>query len=748
MQDFIKYLNPVHKQIDAISDFSSINPTDPLQIEEYPHLQKTLSLIIEDVRKGIDQMSNLQEQIEHFIWLIDTETGDDKTDAISTYNKLLKEMENLIERINRSLDTLDNPYFGKVIFDRRADLNIPARELIVYIGKFAYFDKNDNTTLISDWRAPISNLYYNYEGPTEEAFFDSPVGKQTGDLKQKRQLSISTGRINQVYEVKTGNAAADEFLLSQLNKRLGKKLSEIVSTIQAQQNQIIRDDINQPILIQGVAGSGKTTIILHRLAYLFYTYKEEIRPERSLVIAPNKVFLDYVSDVLPSLGVSGINQDTYLFWARKILDFTNKHVMDYERSNAVMKFKGSYKLLLLLKRYLEDFEEELLENIPTSVGYDINQRFLEMKISHKDLSIKELLDLSTQAVFATRRFENPDILGNALGRADTEEKRIRQIKQYIENSLDPYKIYINFIRQLPKMDSHDIVDDPSILLNTVKESLDIFKKPPSLKGYSINDLAPLLEIQKYLYGTSTDQYDYIIVDEAQDLSPFQLISLSRYSKNNNITFAGDVAQAIMPPYHITDWADFIPYLSNELNTEISTHDLNRSYRSTHEIIEFANNIIKRSFPTSYKLPEAVLRHGSDVGLYKYDCDIFDKKYLKGSLLNLIKKEIKNETPTIAIITKNEKDADKLLEIIKLWNLDLPVFSYSEENFHTGIQILPVKYAKGLEFDTVIVFGVDGERYNEIDDSRLLYVAMTRALHQLNIFYSGDNRSPLLPDTIQ
>lgn len=748
MQDFKQYLNPVYKQLSIIEDFSELNITDTLHQEEYPHLQRNVALIAEDIKNGLQQMDFLEEQIEHFIWVIDNETGDDKSDAIGEYNKLMKEMRDLIDRMNRSLDTLDNPYFGKIIFDRKAALNVPQKDMTIYIGKFAYFDKDTNKMMISDWRAPVSNLYYNYEGPTPNASYASPAGEIKGEIKQKRQLSISNGRINAVYEVKTGNAAADAFLLSQLNKRLGKKLTEIVSTIQTQQNEIIRDDVEKPILIQGVAGSGKTTIILHRLAYLFYTYKETIKPEKSLVIAPNKVFLDYVSDVLPSLGVSGINQDTYLFWARRLLGFTEKHVLENEASEDVMKFKGSVKFLKVIEHMLDDFEISLFAKMPTSAAYDIQNRYDELKTTHPDLSLKEQLDLAIEAVFAQRRFENPNFLGTSLGRNEAEEKRKREIKDYVNNNLDPYKIYIRFIREIPKR--HDILEtingniSHKFLLKVTKESLTVFSKANSFKGYSDNDLAPLLKIHMRFFGTSQEKYDYIIVDEAQDLSPFQLITLSQFAKNNSITYAGDVAQAIVPPYHITDWDDLVPHLEEQVGQKVKTHILNRSYRSTHEIIEFANKTISKNFPSSYTLPEAVLRHGDEVNVHGYTGEFFTKSALDTLLKPSLTNEIEKETPTIALITKDSDDADKLYDIVKEWDLDSNIYTYKEENFHAGIQILPVKFAKGLEFDCVMVMALDNERYQKQDDARLLYVAMTRALHKLSVFTSEDNRSRLLP----
>ena len=258
MQDFKNFLNPIYLQIDAIEDFSSVTPKDDLEKKEFNYHERTTKLIIVDIRNGLVRMDKLNEQLEHFIWIIDNETGDDKSDAINEYNKLLVMMEDLVNWINRDLETLDETYFGKIIFDRKESDRFPARDIPVYIGKFAYFDKKTSSPLISDWRAPISNLYYKYSGPIKDVSFISPAGTQTGDVTQKRQFEIGSGRITNIFDIQSGNTATDQFLLNQLNERVGKKLKEIVSTIQAQQNEIIRDEIDIPMLIQGVAGSGKT----------------------------------------------------------------------------------------------------------------------------------------------------------------------------------------------------------------------------------------------------------------------------------------------------------------------------------------------------------------------------------------------------------------------------------------------------------------------------------------------------------
>ncbi|MFA5623027.1 MAG: UvrD-helicase domain-containing protein, partial [Candidatus Dojkabacteria bacterium] len=336
MQTFEKELNPIYTRVDEINDFKSVIPKTDNEREEYPHLKKITDINAQTSKRMIKRLEDLEIELEEQVQIIARETDlDARADAAGVYNKILRSIEECIERINRELIKLDTPYFGKIVFQTQLRGN--ERDLPIYIGKFALMDRDTYRPLISDWRAPIANLYYENSGPANNLQYDSPTGIREGNLIQKRQFSISEARIKHIYDAKSGNIAADEFLLAQLNERLGQKLQDIVSTIQAQQNEIIREEINKPVVIQGVAGSGKTTILLHRLAYLFYAYKAHIRPSKSLIIGPNKMFLDYITDVLPSLGIENVLANTYIFWAKSVLGWDNTYILHPSKEDLKIK---------------------------------------------------------------------------------------------------------------------------------------------------------------------------------------------------------------------------------------------------------------------------------------------------------------------------------------------------------------------------------------------------------------------------
>ena len=736
MQDFKQYLNPLYKDLEGIVDFSNVN-TDTIsqtEREEYPHLEKVTITIAETVKWHLRKLKDLEIELEKQIERIDRESGmDDRMEAVGVYNKILRNIQDKVNEMNRELVFIDSPYFGKITFSpTKSSLR---KEINTYIGKFGLIDEESKIPLVTDWRAPIANIYYENSGPTDGVSFESPLGKQEGDLKQKRQFQISKARINHIYDAKSGNAAADEFLLAQLNEKLGKKLTDIVSTIQAQQNNIIREEINKPVVIQGVAGSGKTTIILHRLAYLFYVHKKDIEARKSLIIAPNTMFLDYISDVLPNLGITGVQTQTYLFWAKSVMGWDDSYIVSpLEEDLKIKEFKGSKEFITILDTYFEEFERNLFKDIPYSRREDIKERYYHLKKTSKQISFLERLDLSLDYAFAQRDFDEKRIGLMDSSQRFREEKR-KAISKYFRKNSNTFNIYRNLFKS-------DLVSK-----EVSKYTLKGLKKDGRLHLFRMEDLAPILYLYFKLYGTKEFNHDYIVVDEAQDLSLIQIYTLSQVAKNNNITLAGDLAQSIIPPFYIKDWDMVLDIFKENGIKDFSYHQLNRCYRTTVEIINFANEIFKKRFPKSYKLPEAVLRHGDDVLKLETEDDISKGNIndLK-SIADILNSHFAKGAATCAIVCRDRKHAEDIVKVFKenskLFNRE--VVSFEEVDYKTGIQILPIEKAKGLEFDTVVLIDINTDRYPDTElDTRLLYVGITRALHHLVITKSRSQNISLL-----
>ena len=731
MRTFEKELNPLHSRVPELSDFSNVTPQTQTEKEEYPHLQKVTQLTKTVVQRQIKILKDLEVDLEDQIKVIALETGDDKASAVSIYNKILKEIQKTVVRINKELITFDTPYFGKILF--KTKVSRQEKDLPVYIGKFAMVDPETYLPLISDWRAPIANLYYENSGPKENVQYTSPIGVRRGDLLQKRQFDISEARIRNIYDAKTGNVAADEFLLSQLNQRLGQKLKDIVATIQSQQNDIIREEINKPVIIQGVAGSGKTTILLHRLAYLFFAHKESITPERTLVIAPNKMFLDYISDVLPSLGIQGVETNTYMFWAKNILGWDEKYVLYHKEENLEYKeYKGSLEFIKVIDRYFEDFEEELLDNIPYSRKDLIRNRYYELKTTYPYITMIERLELATEFALAQKQFRN-QTAGYFMDSYEKDLEKRKEIKKYFVNKSKIVDIY----RQLFTKDY--------LGKNISKYTLEGINRSSKNKTFRMEDLAPITYLHLKIHGSKEHEKEYVVADEAQDLSLVQILTLLQIAKNRNITIAGDLAQSIIPPFYIKDWNQAIKLFDKWNIQNYSYHQLNRCYRTTVEIIEFANKIFKNRFPESYKLPEAVLRHGEPIRRIKCKPILEMEDRELDDLMKEIKSQFEKGSVTCALICRNKEHARVIHQRIEKYQtfLERDIVDYSRSDYKTGLLILPVEDAKGLEFDTVIIVDINDVNYPEAElSTRLMYVAITRALHRL-ILLENSNSSPLL-----
>jgi DNA helicase-2/ATP-dependent DNA helicase PcrA len=735
MQSFKKYLNPLYKDLDTVSSFADLEELSELEEEEYVNLKKVTSIKVKDIRELIPRLERLEEELEQQIFLIQTESDiDERKEAKGVYNQILRKIEELVDRINNELISLDSPYFGKIVFtpyDSKTE-----KAISLYIGKFALVDKHTYQPLITDWRSPISNLYYQNSGPTNNVSFETPIGIRAGDLNQKRQFQISRARIKGIYDAKSGNVAADEFLLSQLTERLGKKLQDIVSTIQQQQNTIIRDGLRKPILMQGVAGSGKTTILLHRLAYLFYTYKKEISPHNSLIIAPNQMFIDYVSDVLPNLGVEKVDTETYLFWGKKVLDWNNTYTISPEKEDLDIKeYKGSLKFIDVLDRYFERFEKELLENIPYSRQDIIERRYYELKEEFPDIDMKERLELATDYAFAQKQFRQGNT-GFYDATHDTDVTFRKNIYNYFRKNCSIYSLYKNLFKT-------DLVSS-----DTAKYTLQGLTQDGRVRHYRMEDLGPMVYLHLKIEGTKQYEKDYVMVDEAQDVSFVQLATLLRIAKNGNITITGDLAQSIIPPFYIKDWDDVFKLVKRITKKDTEYYQLQRCYRTTVEIVNFANNIFKGRFPKSYKLPEAVLRHGDEVKVLEYGDSISNLKNRDiQELVKIMAEQFEKGSVTCALLCRDRNHASSLYNIFKEYEgvIGREVISYDENNYHSGLLVLPIENAKGLEFDSVIFADLNSEYYKDAElDIRLLYVGITRALHRVFVVTKkGDSISKLI-----
>lgn len=687
-----------------------------------------MSNIFEDeLQKMKDTLHTMDEQLDR-LEKIPVYYGEDFKEQI---------LESMRESNRQNLRIgVQEPYFGRLDFQEDGKEEV----MPIYIGKVGVSDMDTMKPIIIDWRAPVASMFYSFTGGEELAFYQSPDGLVEGDVYLKRNISIRKRELERVVDTYVkGNedvSHADDFLLYRLGENKDNKLKDIVSTIQSEQNDIIRAERNLPLLIQGVAGSGKTTIALHRLAFLIYEYREQLEAERMIVFAPNSLFLDYISSVLPELGVGNISQTTFPDWALRTLDDsvklkqTEKKLKEAfsinrdEKKVMLGKLKGTLEFKTFIEERMIQFENEL---VPTKdfeawdraiIPVEDVKKWMQVEYKHYPLQKRR-----ERLVGRMKRWIEIEL--KKFG--ETNEKKL--LKKEATKRLNAY------MKFWPKMSAlslySSIVKSKEILEVLPEELVKETEKSCRKKEVCEEDLPALIYIHHRITGIEIGQkFHHVVIDEAQDFSPFQVYVLKEITLGNSFTILGDLSQAIYDYQGIEDWNAF-----KEVFQETGYYELTRSYRSTKEIIEFANEIIKNAeIPVGLATP--VFRSGEDVKVI----------HAENQFTEIVKtvKHLQNaDVKTIAVIGRTEDECRDIY--VKLTNagLTVNVIEANQSKYEGGISVVPVYLAKGLEFDAVLLIDVDEEHYkNTKHDAKLLYVGCTRSLHDLWVFHSGE-ASPLI-----
>lgn len=682
----------------------------------------------------IKEFKNEEEKLNHILIKYDEVMKYYKNrinSIFTTYANNQTMIENLteiyLEKIRLMEKSLNKPYFARLDFKRDGESDIEE----LYIGKVGVIDEKNNNIII-DWRAPVSSMYY--DSNIGDASYKAPEGTCTGKLLLKRQYEIENKQLKSYQDVDT--VSNDELLKPYLEASVDNRLKNIVSTIQHEQNRIIREPVNKNLIIQGVAGSGKTTVALHRIAYLVYNNRENIKPEQYLIIGPNKFFVNYISGVLPDLDVEDVKQLTYDELCSEILQenitlidedikllksIKNEKELTYQKIKVSMQFKKA------LDKYIKEIKES---TIPI-YGVRINEKEIISNEFIKQIynSFEELdeYDNIKTRLMRTNLFFEKYIDENIEQYREYSEKELKKALKNYFNKLIPKipKIYQNFLSNLDKYleISEDIKEQVKINIINLKN-----------KKFEFEDLSSLIYLKAKITGIDEyGKYKQIVIDEAQDYGEFTFFSLKFILKNAAFSILGDLAQSIYQYRSIENWESV---LNNTFRYQGEIQYLLKSYRTTTEIMDSANNITKY---IKLNTAKPVIRHGKKVSFIKYK-----EKNEQISLIKRILEQYKTQNyKTIAIICKNEEEAQELY--IKLEMNDIKNITLNDTEYNGGICIITSYLAKGLEFDGVIISNSGEEEYNsnKIIDMKLLYVAMTRPLHELTILYKNDITKPLL-----
>ena len=716
-----------------------------------------------------------------------------KRSSGGTYSTDLILAENSFSIIKKNIHKLtessNNPYFARIDFKEKI------RELeSFYIGKFGIIDEVNMEEIVIDWRAPLANLYYS--GTFGEASYKAPLGEIKGELLLKRKFQVKDGEIINIFDEgvnelivpnsEDGEELVDEFLKVNLEGNMNKKLKDVVTTIQKEQNEIIRAYKNKPIIIQGSAGSGKTTVALHRLAYLVYTYGDEMNNKNILVVAPNEVFLDYISDILPNLGVSNVKQITFeglcneIVEVRyKIISKDDKLIEIIENDNeeeikyitASSKIKGTLSYKTMMDRLIKYMERENsvvsdivtgeyviytakeikrlylkdLVNLPLNKRRNEIEKYLKGKLNNRLEDVKK--EIEDSYYFKVKEIKKNINLQEVDKRAeiikiyderDALLKKLKKnaniaIKEYFKEwkLIDPVDIYTMFFKE------ENIFKE--VTSQAIPNKLEVYMRKEFYENYSrgyldSDDLTAIAYLKIKLDGVNKEDYIHTVIDEAQDYSYFQFSLLKEVTKNDSMTIVGDLGQGIYDYKGIHSWIE----LMNKVFEDEATYiNLSQSYRSTVEIIDFANIVLKKQ-NLNIKPAKPILRHGPKPKLIKCDENI-------GKVIDSLVYEIYEAgKKTVAIICKDKNQCVTVFELLSnisknKWTL----ISDSSGELNDDLIIIPSYMTKGLEFDATIIFGCDEDNYSDnLFDKKLLYVVLTRALHLEYVLYKEDVTSIL------
>lgn len=717
--------------------------------KEKDYLKAVLYILEKEIQKNNSKIEELSDTIKKelkYTWDYDNQA--DLNEWANNMMKIERKSLSAISKTdkNRSyFKMLKSAYFARIDFEIEDDI-IP-----VYIGIATLSDGTD--FYVYDWRAPISSMFYDYE--MGEAKYTTPEGNEIkGKIILKRQYKIEGENIVQIFD--TDMQIIDDILKQMLGSKSSDKMRNIVNTIQKEQNKIIRKRDVDLLVVQGPAGSGKTSVAMHKIAYLLYAEKNNINNSNILIISPNDIFSDYISNVLPEIGEDNVYQTTFMDFIRGHLDFKIKGSLNdlyeevyktnpksktksVEYNSIMLKYGATY--INLLENYISSKRNEILgiSDIIIDGKVVIEKSYLEKLASELESNGVSLL---TQG----KRLIEKIVLHLTIKLGAKQNATIQKIKKALEANLNKLKVkslftdlysnedrFVNMIEEI-----YNVTGTSAKNRLSIKSLHDIFVYTSSLLAKNtipFEDVVGYLYLKDRILGSSVQsKIKYVLIDEAQDYTIMQYRILAHLFKRANITILGDINQSIMPFASHKNYESIINILKQDRpGIKYDMNYLTKTYRSTYEINMFCKHIIGDT-----NMYNQVDRHGDEVSIIKDNDEMKKTKVLKDAL------ELKKFYNTIAIITKTQEEANKLKECLE-GNKKASSFKLitGKEKLFTAdkIFIIPSYLAKGLEFDAVLVYNASDKVYPD-EFKNLLYVVCTRALHKLNIYYSG-KLSPLI-----
>ena len=654
-------------------------------VTQQKHFDECLQLIRQNI--SVYEKEYEVRHKEHQELMRAMKSGDPELYNQAMTSASLEEQAEAQLRKNRA--ALRQPYFGRIDY-REKD---KAGEERVYIGKNGIF-RNQTDVVIADWRAPISSVYY--ENELGEGSYSLPDGDRVEiDLKLKRTFDVQEGELKGYYD--SDVAANDSLLIQYLSRNKEAVLGDIIATIQKEQNEIIRQSPFANILVQGVAGSGKTTVAMHRISYILYNYKERFMSNEFCIIGGNDLLLNYITAGLPELDVPNIKQKRMDVMLAHLLgkEWTRKQsVIPVTQDGAV---RSRMDFMLDLEVWLLRLRESFCKGghlCDPQLGVVISQSSKERLFAENpDFSVAALLRILDDRVKTRLKFLAPE------GEKEYLQKKCRQYKDYYKDRQPKesiYELYLRFLEEYHRM-------HPGRL------HMEEHYKNSAGYCYDVYDLAALLIIQYRVTRKKADmEFGQLFIDEAQDFGITVYYALRKVLPKCYFTLMGDVSQNIDFECGMNDWQEMRKWVLTGEKDEFRI--LSKSYRNTIEISQYAGQILEKASLGRYKI-DPVIRHGLPVQIREG----LEENAMYGAAEEIIASAREKGYESIAVICKDVGEA----EWVSKW-LD-------------HVTVLPIRMTKGLEFDVVILWNPDME--NALagqKDAKLWYVAVTRALHELHL----------------
>ncbi|MBD5461294.1 MAG: AAA family ATPase [Lachnospiraceae bacterium] len=710
---------------------------------EESYLEKVLGIVRSNVENYGGEVARMKEDIDEML----DHFHDDNPEVINLLENTITLHDHMARALERNEKAMKKPYFGRIVF-RDETLG---REESFYIGRGGISEDATHLVVV-DWRAPVANTYY--ENGLGKCSYAAPDGTEMPiDLKLKRTYEIEDGRLLDYFDSEV--IANDDLLTKYLAKNKQAVLGEIIATIQKEQNDIIRRSPYHNIIVQGVAGSGKTTVAMHRISFILYNYPDRFRPDDFYIVGSNRILLEYITGVLPDLDVYGIRQMTMeqLFIRLLYEDWDEKkyRILSADKMDKSGNIKGTLSWYRDLEEYCRRVEWEV---IPRETVYLDRRQFVEgfqdgktgvfdrrggeeaapgdlIEIvpgeaveryirQNPTVSVQSKIDMLNERLIIKLKDE---FLGKGVKYTESERKAILRAyrgrygaKVWKRSIFDLYREFLTAQRE------------KGFAVNLPKTEFDVY------------DLAALAYIYKRIKETEViSEAHHVVIDEAQDFGMMAYSVLKYCIRDCTYTVMGDVSQNIHFGYGLNDWEELRRLLLPDAMDSFGV--LKKSYRNTVEISKFATDILHHGRFYGYPV-EPIIRHGEQVSVQERR----SRKELIRSAASVCRRWQEKGLDTIAVVCRSRESAaaaaKELGEHIEVMENDL-----EKAVFGSGIMVLPVEYTKGLEFDAVLILDPDRKEY-PVDDghAKLLYVAATRALHELCVLHMG-NLTGLIADPL-